>query len=229
LWRIERESSRKGTITIFNRSHYEDVLVVRVHNLVPKDVWKERYEMINDYERRLVANGTRILKFFLHISNEEQLSRLWARVDDPLKNWKLSESDFKERANWSDYQEAYEEVLSRCSSKHAPWFVIPANHKWYRDYVITRIVMETLQSMNLAVPEPIVNIKELRLKYGPEPKRSREESHKPKRIRDDSPVMSAPIAEADKSIAKDTKATETKKNADTDDRKQNDDNNADKK
>ena len=140
-------------MVIFNRSHYEDVLVVRVHNLVPKEIWSRRYDEINDFEKNLAANSTQILKFFLHISKDEQLKRFKERLDDPSKHWKISEADYKERGFWDDYVAAYEEALSRCSTKCAPWFVIPSNHKWFRNLAIARIVVEHLESLQDAISQ----------------------------------------------------------------------------
>jgi PPK2 family polyphosphate:nucleotide phosphotransferase len=148
LWRIHRAAPAKGEVAIFNRSHYEDVLVVRVHGLVPKPVWSERYAIINEFERRLHEHGTTILKFFLHISREEQLERIRKRLEDPAKHWKFSEADLDERTRWDDYQRAFEDALARCSTKHAPWFVIPANRKWYRDVAVSEIVTATLEDMD---------------------------------------------------------------------------------
>jgi PPK2 family polyphosphate:nucleotide phosphotransferase len=133
LWRAHRHAPARGEVVIFNRSHYEDVLVVRVHDLVPKSVWSNRYEAINAFERNLAENGTHILKFFLHISEEEQLARFKERLDDPARWWKISESDYSERAHWLAYIAAYEEALARTSTSYAPWYVIPANHKWFRN------------------------------------------------------------------------------------------------
>ena len=165
LWRAHQRTPAKGEIVVFNRSHYEDVLVVRVHNLVPKAVWSGRYELIQDFEKLLVANGTRILKFFLHISPEEQLSRFKQRLDDPARNWKISEGDYSEREFWSDYVEAYEEALSKTSSKDAPWYVIPANHKWFRNLAISQIITDTLEDMGLKRPATRVDLKEITAKY----------------------------------------------------------------
>jgi polyphosphate kinase 2 (PPK2 family) len=133
-------------IVIFNRSHYEDVLIVRVHELVSKKVWKERYELINDFEKMLVQNKILLLKFFLHISKSEQRSRLEQRLKDPTRYWKLSLDDVEERRYWSDYRKAYEDALERCSTKWAPWHIVPANKKWYRNLVVARTVVETLRS-----------------------------------------------------------------------------------
>ena len=165
LWRIEAQMPKRGEIAIFNRSHYEDVLIVRVHDLVPKTVWSQRYGQINDFERRHAANGTVILKFFLHISKEEQLSRFEQRLDDPAKRWKISESDYTEREYWDDYERAYDDVLAKCNTEQAPWFVIPANHKWFRDIAVSEIIVSTLESMNIQVPKPTVDIEEIRRKY----------------------------------------------------------------
>ena len=133
LWRVHRPAPAKGEVVVFNRSHYEDVLVVRVHSLVPKKVWSRRYEQINAFEKGLVEHDTHILKFYLHISKEEQLARFKQRLKNPARQWKISEADYKERDYWDDYMAAYEEALSRCSTEHAPWFVIPADRKWFRN------------------------------------------------------------------------------------------------
>lgn len=145
LWRIHPYTPAKGMIGIFNRSHYEDVLVVRVHNIVPNPVWKQRYETINQFERLLVRNDTILLKFFLHISKDEQRARLLAREKDPTKAWKLSPGDWIEREKWDDYQAAYEDALSKCSTKDAPWYIVPADKKWYRTLVITETIMAALR------------------------------------------------------------------------------------
>lgn len=155
LWRIHKHTPARGQITIFNRSHYEDVLVVRVHNLVPEPVWRQRYNQINEFEELLAdQGGTTILKFFLHISRAEQKERLQARLDDPTKQWKFSTGDLKERAYWDDYTAAYEDALTRCSTKVAPWFVVPADRKWYRNVVVARIIVEALEGLGLRYPEP---------------------------------------------------------------------------
>ncbi len=154
LWRYHQHTPRHGSITIFNRSHYEDVLVVRVKKLVEEAVWSGRYEQINDFERTLAAHGTRILKFYLHISKDEQKARLQARLDDPEKHWKFSVGDLAERERWDAYQEAFEDAIARCSTDHAPWYVIPANRKWYRNAVIARIVADTMEEMNPQFPAP---------------------------------------------------------------------------
>ena len=158
LWRIHKAVPRRGEIGIFNRSHYEDVLIVRVHNLVPKDVWSRRYEQINDFEAALAAAGVHILKFFLHISRDEQLQRLRdrlrERLDDPRKHWKFNPEDLKERAYWKQYMKAYADALGRCSTPQAPWFVIPANKKWFRNLAVSRILVETLQGLDMKYPQP---------------------------------------------------------------------------
>jgi PPK2 family polyphosphate:nucleotide phosphotransferase len=153
LWRVHKAVPARRMIGIFNRSHYEDVLVVRVHNLVPEAIWRQRYEEINAFEKLLANNGTTILKFYLHISKEEQARRLQARLDDPDKRWKFSKGDLKERLLWDDYRAAYTDALSLCSTSYAPWYVIPANHKWYRNYVIANILVETLRQLDPQFPE----------------------------------------------------------------------------
>jgi PPK2 family polyphosphate:nucleotide phosphotransferase len=165
LWRIYPAAPARGEVVIFNRSHYEDVLVVRVHNLVPKDVWSVRYDRINAFEQGLIDHDTYILKFYLHISKEEQLARFKDRLDDPTKQWKISEADYKERRFWDDYVAAYEDALSRCSTKHAPWFVIPANHKWFRNLAVARIVVEHLEEFKMSYPEPTVDLEHIRHEY----------------------------------------------------------------
>jgi PPK2 family polyphosphate:nucleotide phosphotransferase len=165
LWRIEQQAPKDGEVVIFNRSHYEDVLVTRVHDLVPKKVWRKRYGMINDFEKELMANGTHIIKFFLHISPEEQLERFKKRLDDPKRHWKISEGDYTEREFWDDYTKAYEDALSLTSTKHAPWFIIPSNHKWFRNLAVAKIVVETMEAMKMKFPKPTVDIEEIRRKY----------------------------------------------------------------
>ena len=184
LWRIEAQTPAKGSIAIFNRSHYEDVLIVRVHNLVPRSIWSQRYDQINCFEQRLASNGTHILKFFLHISKEEQLKRFEQRLDDPAKRWKISEADYAEREYWDGYLRAYEDALARCNSDDAPWFVIPADHKWFRDLAISEIIVSTMDSMNFQVPAPAVDIEKIRRKYhsaafGGKHDKSRHAKHKP--------------------------------------------------
>lgn len=165
LWRVEHQTPKKGEVVVFNRSHYEDVIVVRVHNLVPQSLWSQRYDQINNFERRLIANDTHILKFYLHISKEEQLKRFKARLENPERQWKISEADYTEREFWQDYQGAYEEALSRCSTKEAPWFVIPADHKWFRDLAVSQIIVETLERLGIQTPKPHVDIAAIKQKY----------------------------------------------------------------
>jgi len=165
LWRIHQAAPHRGQVTIFNRSHYEDVLVSRVHNFVPKKVWSKRFDLINDFEKNLVDNGTHILKFYLHISKDEQLRRFKQRIDDPARHWKISESDYTEREYWDDYTKAFEDALSTCSTEHAPWYIIPANHKWFRNLAVSQIVVETLESLEMEFPKPSVDIKEIREKF----------------------------------------------------------------
>jgi PPK2 family polyphosphate:nucleotide phosphotransferase len=166
LWRVHPHVPAKGEVAIFNRSHYEDVLVVRVRKLAPASVWSRRYESINHFEKLLsVDNGTTILKFFLHISKEEQLARFKQRLDDPARQWKISTSDYTEREHWGDYIEAFEKVLHLTSTKHAPWFIIPANHKWFRDLAISHIINRTLADMDMEMPKPTANIAQIRRRY----------------------------------------------------------------
>ena len=154
LWRVHQQVPGKGEVAVFNRSHYEDVLVVRVHDLVPKSDWKKRYAQINDFERMLSETGTLIVKFFLHISKDEQRKRLEERVEDPTKRWKFQHGDLEERKLWSAYQRAYEEALSQCSTKWAPWYVIPANSKWYRNYLVGTILIDALKRLKMSYPQP---------------------------------------------------------------------------
>ena len=165
LWRIHKATPGKGKVSIFNRSHYEDVLVVRVEDLVPKSIWKQRYELINDFEKNLAAAGTRILKFYLHISPEEQLERFGKRLENPEKHWKLNIGDYAAREKWGDYRTAYEDAIAKCSTDHAPWFVIPADHKWYRDASVAGIVHQTLKEMNPQMPPVDVDLDEVRSLY----------------------------------------------------------------
>ena len=170
LWRHHRDAPGKGIVSIFNRSHYEEVLIVRVRNLVPEAKWRQRYDQINDFERNLTENGTHVLKFFLHIGKDEQLVRLRERLDDPTKNWKIAESDFTERQKWDDYRAAYEDALTKCSTNHAAWHVIPADKKWFRNYVISQIVVDYLEGLNMQYPKPAVDPAEMKRKYFPAPK-----------------------------------------------------------
>lgn len=166
LWRVHPHAPGKGMVSIFNRSHYEDVLVVRVHNLVPQDIWSARYSSINDFEKLLWRqNGTRTIKFFLHISKEEQLKRFADRLEDPARNWKISEDDYREREFWDDYMQAYEAVFAKTSTKHAPWYIIPSNHKWFRNLAISQIVAETFADMGIQTPKPQVDLEMIKRQY----------------------------------------------------------------
>jgi len=164
LWRVHKQAPAKGEITIFNRSHYEDVLVVRVHRLVPPEVCCGRYGRINDLERMLAEEGTTILKFFLHISKEEQKKRLQARLDERDKRWKFNVGDLKERRLWSAYMEAYVDAIGKTSTQWAPWYIVPANHKWYRTLVVCTVIVETLKSLKMRYPEPEVNLDRIVIK-----------------------------------------------------------------
>jgi len=166
LWRVHPYVPAKGSVAIFNRSHYEDVLVVRVHELVPEKVWSKRYDEINEFEKLIAAqNKTTILKFFLHISKQEQLTRFAKRLDDPARQWKISESDYKERDYWGDYTEAFEDVLNKTSTERAPWFVIPSNHKWFRDLAVSQIIAGTMEEMDMQMPKPTVDLAKIRREY----------------------------------------------------------------
>jgi PPK2 family polyphosphate:nucleotide phosphotransferase len=165
LWRVEKQVPAKGEVVIFNRSHYEDVLIVRVHNMVPEEIWSKRYDLINSFEKNLAADATHVLKFFLHISKEEELKRYKDRLEDPTRQWKISEADYTEREFWNQYMRAFEDALSKTSTPHAPWYVIPSNHKWFRDLVISKIVIEKLESLGMKFPQPQVDIAEIRRKY----------------------------------------------------------------
>ena len=153
LWRYHRRTPPRGMITIFNRSHYEDVLITRVKQMITEDVWRHRYEMINEWEHMLTLNNTAIIKFFLYISKDEQKRRLESRLQDPNKHWKFSSNDIKERAFWDQYQLAFEDAINNCSTEYAPWYVVPANHKWYRNLVIARTIADTLEAMNPQYPQ----------------------------------------------------------------------------
>jgi len=163
LWRIHHAVPARGEMGIFNRSHYEDVLIVRVHKLVSKDVWSRRYEQINAFERMLCENNVTVLKFFLYISKKEQLERLRSRLDDSTKLWKFHPEDVKEREYWKDYITAYEEAISHCSTAAAPWFIIPANKKWVRNLVVSQILLETFERLNPKFPRPRINPKKFKL------------------------------------------------------------------
>jgi PPK2 family polyphosphate:nucleotide phosphotransferase len=166
LWRVHPNAPGKGEVVVFNRSHYEDVLVVRVHNLAPKQLWSARYNRINEFEQLLAEqNNTTIVKFFLYISKEEQLKRFKDRLEDPTRQWKISESDYSERQYWDDYIAAFEDAISKTSMKQAPWFIIPANHKWFRNLAISQIIVETLEGFDMKMPAPTVDIEAIRKKY----------------------------------------------------------------
>ena len=158
IWRVHKQTPGKGEIVIFNRSHYEDVLVVRVHSLVPKEVWSRRFDHINNFEKMLVDEGTTILKFFLNIDLQEQAQRFLARVEDPTKQWKFNPGDLEERKLWAQYMEAYEDVLNKTSTEFAPWYVIPSNKKWYRNLLIANILRDTLKGFEMRYPEPPADI-----------------------------------------------------------------------
>ena len=165
LWRVHAQAPRAGEIVIFNRSHYEDVLVTRVHKLIDKQTCARRYKHICDFEGLLAKSGTTILKFFLHISKEEQLARFAQRLDDPARNWKISESDYSERKLWDDYIDAFEDAMRATSTDEAPWYVIPSNHKWFRNLAVSQIIADAMADLDLAFPPPSVNLAEIRRKY----------------------------------------------------------------
>lgn len=167
LWRIEKRLPGPGEVVVFDRSHYEDVLVVRVHGLVDEPTWRARYVQINDFERRVSEAGTTIVKCFLHISYDEQRERLLARLDDPSKHWKFRERDIEERALWPDYMAAYEDAIANCSSAEAPWFVIPADHKWYRNWAIAALLVETLERMDPRYPPTDLDVPALKARLAP--------------------------------------------------------------
>jgi PPK2 family polyphosphate:nucleotide phosphotransferase len=154
LWRVHAQVPAKGEVVVFNRSHYEDVLVVRVHDLVPEAEWRQRYAQINEFERMLTETGTLILKFFLHISRDEQKKRLEERISDPTKRWKFQHGDIEERKLWNDYEKAYEDALQQTSTKWAPWYVVPANAKWYRNHLVATVIAEAMDGLDMKFPEP---------------------------------------------------------------------------
>jgi PPK2 family polyphosphate:nucleotide phosphotransferase len=164
LWRIHKAVPPKGMIGVFNRSQYEDVLIVRVEQLVPEEVWRERYEQINEFERYLTKTGTTILKFFLHISKDEQKERFQARLEDENKRWKFSVEDLEKRKQWDDYMAAYEDALNQCTTKWAPWYAIPSNQKWYRNLAIVRTIVETLRDMKLKMPAAPEGLDKIRVR-----------------------------------------------------------------
>jgi PPK2 family polyphosphate:nucleotide phosphotransferase len=154
LWRVHSRVPARGEMVVFNRSHYEDVLIVRVHNLVPDAIWKKRYDQINDFERMLSESGTTILKFFLHISKDEQRKRLQARIDDRTKRWKFQHGDLEERKLWGQYRKAYQDALEKTSTKWAPWYLIPSNAKWYRNHMVGSIIVDALEALDMKYPLP---------------------------------------------------------------------------
>jgi PPK2 family polyphosphate:nucleotide phosphotransferase len=167
LWRIERELPVPGEVMVFDRSHYEDVLIVRVRQLVPEDAWRPRYEEIRAFEERVAASGTTIVKCMLHISYDEQRERLLARLDDPAKHWKFHEGDIEERTRWQDYQAAYEEAIRECSTDAAPWYVVPADRKWYRNWAISTLIVEALERIDPQLPQPDLDVEALKARLQP--------------------------------------------------------------
>jgi PPK2 family polyphosphate:nucleotide phosphotransferase len=163
LWRIHAAAPPKGMIGIFNRSHYESVLVERVHKLVPRKVWEKRFDRINEFEKMLEGEGTTILKFFLHISKDEQKKRLQARLDDKKRHWKFSTADLAERKFWSDYQEAYADAISKCSTHAAPWFIVPSDHKWFRNWLLTDTIVKAMEKLNMKYPPAAEGLDEIKI------------------------------------------------------------------
>jgi PPK2 family polyphosphate:nucleotide phosphotransferase len=158
LWRIHKRVPAKGKIAVFNRSHYEDIIQPRVHKIVQKSIWSQRYRHINEFERCLSENGTKIIKFFLHISKEEQRKRLEKRIKDPSKQWKISQRDIMERKFWNSYMGAYQEIINKCSNMWAPWYIIPANKKWFRNFAVGLIIVNTLEGMKPKFPKPMIDL-----------------------------------------------------------------------
>ena len=163
LWRVHRAVPPSGEVAIFNRSHYEDVLAARVRKLVPETVWSPRYDHINRFEQLLTDNSIVVTKFFLHVSKDEQRRRFEERLRDPMKQWKLSPSDLEDRKHWDDYVAAYEDALTRCSTSDAPWFIVPADKKWFRNFAVSRILVETLEALDMRFPKPTVDVSRIRL------------------------------------------------------------------
>jgi PPK2 family polyphosphate:nucleotide phosphotransferase len=163
LWRVHAACPSRGMIGIFNRSHYEDVLIARVKKLVPKQVWNKRYRHINEFERMLADEGTTIIKFYLHISKQEQNERMKARLADRAKRWKFNPADIVEGKRWDDYMEAFEDTLSECSTDHAPWYVVPADHKWYRNWVVSDIIVRTMKKLDLKYPDEVEGLDKIKL------------------------------------------------------------------
>jgi PPK2 family polyphosphate:nucleotide phosphotransferase len=165
LWRVHVHAPGRGEIAIFNRSHYEAVLVERVHKLIDKPAWKTRYQCIREFEAELADNNTHIVKFYLHVSKDEQLARFAERLEDRTRNWKISEADYTEREHWDEYVAAYEDAISATSTKYAPWYVIPANHKWFRDLAVSRILADTMEDFHMSYPKPSVDLEKIRREY----------------------------------------------------------------
>ncbi|MDR0779270.1 MAG: polyphosphate kinase 2 family protein, partial [Pseudomonadales bacterium] len=165
LWRVHPHVPKRGDIAIFNRSHYEDVLITKVHGLIDKKTWRARCKHIRRFEELLVDQGTHVLKFYLHISKEEQLRRFGDRLKDPERNWKISESDYTERQHWDEYIKVFEDVIAATSTKAAPWFVIPANYKWFRNLAVSQIIANTMERLQMSYPPPSVNLMDIRLRY----------------------------------------------------------------
>jgi PPK2 family polyphosphate:nucleotide phosphotransferase len=161
LWRIHKRAPSRGEIVVFNRSHYEDIIQPRVHKTIHKSIWSQRYEHINAFERCLSDNSIKIIKFFLHISKEEQRTRLEERMNDPSKQWKVSESDITERKFWKNYTVAYQDIINRCSNLWAPWYIIPANKKWFRNLVVALVIVDTLERMKPKFPKPTINLSKM--------------------------------------------------------------------
>jgi PPK2 family polyphosphate:nucleotide phosphotransferase len=175
LWRAHRATPERGAIAVFNRSHYEGVLVERVHGSIGHKELRQRFRQINDFERLLAETGTTIVKCFLNISEREQLARFKDRLEDPAKQWKISESDYNERRLWKDYMSAYEDALTQCSTKHAPWYAVPSDHKWFRDLATSQILAETFEAMKIAAPKPSVDLEKVRKLYEKEVRRMEKE------------------------------------------------------
>lgn len=163
LWRVHAVVPGKGDVAVFNRSHYEDVLIVRVQRLVPERVWKRRYDQINEFERRLAENDVVIVKLFLHISKDEQKRRLKRRLEDPTRQWKVSLGDFEQRKLWKDYMRAYEDAITKCNAKAAPWYVVPADKKWFRNLAVSQILVDTLEALDMRFPKPTIDFKRVKL------------------------------------------------------------------
>ncbi len=167
LWRIRKQLPPPGAVGVFDRSHYEDVLIVRVHDLVPEKEWRARYEVINEFEAELVAGGTTVLKVFLNISYDTQRQRLLRRLDRPDKHWKFNEADLDERALWSEYQSAYSDMLEKCNTAHAPWYIVPSDHKKYRNWAVGELLRETLTELDPQYPDPSLDIAALKARLAP--------------------------------------------------------------